>query len=85
MDTLLASILSVLLTILGIFFTIKYSSRFHVRGEKKYREQYKILEKIAHGTKSGFIDSARIILAKSNIEKAMGFMDVSLTTHPEEI
>jgi hypothetical protein len=85
MDTFFASILSVLLTILGISFTIRYSSKYHIRKDKKYRERYEILEKIAHGTKSGFIDSARIVLAKSSIDKAIGFMDVSLTTHPEEI
>jgi len=85
MEALLTNIISVLLTILGIFFTIRYSTKYHVRGDKRYREKYKVLEKIALGTKTGFIDSARIILEKSSIDKAMGFMDVSLTTHPEEI
>jgi len=85
MDMILASILSILLTILGISYTIRYSSKYHIKADKQYREKYLVSEKISHGTKTGFIDSARIVLVKSSIDKAMGFMDVSLTTHPEEI
>lgn len=85
METLFSSILSILLTILGIYFTIRYSTKYRVKGNKRYREKYVVLEKITHGTKTGFIDSARIILEKSSIDKAMGFMDVSLTTLSEEI
>ncbi len=85
MDIILTSILSILLTIWGISYTIRYSSKYHIKADKRYREKYLVSEKISHGTKTGFIDSARIVLVKSSINKAMGFMDVSLTTHPEEI
>lgn len=85
METLLTSILSILLTILGISVSIRYSSKYHIKESKQYREKYLVSEKISHGTKTGFIDSARIVLAKSSIDNALGFMDVSLTTHPEEI
>ncbi len=85
MELIISSILSILLTTLGISISIRYSSKYHIKGPRKYREKYLISEKISHGTKSGVLDSARIILAKSSIDKAMGFMDVSLTSHPEEI
>lgn len=84
-DVIIPVVLSILLAIVGILFTIKYSSKYHITEKNKGREKYVVLEKIEHREKEGCIDSARIVLEKSSFDKAMGFMDISLTTHPEEI
>lgn len=84
-EIIITVVLSILLTIVSILFTISYSSKYHVREKNKGREKYVVLEKIEHRVKEGCIDSARIVLEKSSFDKAMGFMDISLTTHPEEI
>ena len=81
----LSAVLSIFLTAIGILFASRYSSIYHVRVKNRGREKYRVLEKIAHGVKGGYIDSARIVLEKSSFDTAMGFMDISLTTHPEEI
>ena len=51
----------------------------------KAKEKYLVTEKISHGTKEGFIDSSRIVLCKSSLNNAMGFMDVSLTKNAESV
>lgn len=78
-------VLSILLTTISILFTIRYSSIYHIKDKNRGREKYTVLEKIEHRVKEGCIDSARIILEKSSFDKAIGFMDISLTTHNEEI
>lgn len=84
-EILLSSAISIILTAVSILFTVWYSTKFHIKKSNKAREKYMVLEKISHGTKSGFIDSARIFLEKSSIENASGFMDISLTTSNEDI
>lgn len=78
-------VITALLTIVGILFTMRYSSKYHVRGNGKHREKYQVIKKVSHGTKSGFIDSMRIILTKSSVNTSIGFMDVSIKNNPEEI
>lgn len=85
METIITTIISILVSIILTLLGIKYSSRFHIKKEGKAKEKYVVIEKISHGTKAGFIDSARVALTKSSLDNAMGFMDVSLTKHPENI
>lgn len=85
MEIIIRIVLSILLTTISILFTIRYSSKYHIREKNRGREKYVVLEKIEHRVKGGCIDSARVALEKSSFDKAMGFMDISLTTHPEEI
>ena len=75
------TIISIILTIISI----KYSSKYHIKKIGKAKKKFMVIEKIAHGTKDGYIDSARIALVKSSVDNALGFMDVSLTTHIEDI
>ena len=85
METLITTFISIFASIILTIIGIRYSSRFHIRKIGVAKERYSVIEKISHGTKDGFIDSARIALVKSSEENAMGFMDVSLTEHPENI
>lgn len=85
METIIATTISVLVSVILTLVGIKYSSRFHIKKQGKAKEKYVVIEKISHGTKEGFIDSARVALTKSSLVNAMGFMDVSLTEHPENI
>lgn len=77
--------MTILLTILGIHYTILYSSKYRIKRVGHHRERYQVIEKISHQTKAGFIDSMRIILNKSSVDNAMGFMDLSITNNSENI
>jgi len=83
--TTLISVSSVVLTVYSTIVTIRYSSKYHVKKNGKAKEKYLVTEKISHGTKEGFIDSSRIVLCKSSLNNAMGFMDVSLTKNAESV
>lgn len=85
METIIATIISILFTVLLTIIGIRYSSRFHIKKKGMAKEKYVVIEKSSLGTKEGYIDSARIALTKSSLKNAMGFMDVSLTEHPENI
>lgn len=85
MEAIISTVVSASISIVLTFVGIKYSSRFHIKKEGKAKEKYTVVEKISHGTKVGYIDSARVVLTKSSRDNAMGFMDVSLTAHPENI
>ncbi len=85
MEIIFSTILTILLTLISVLFTIKHSSKYKIKPNGKGREKYVVSEKIAHKNRDGYVDSARIVLEKSSFNHAMGFMDISLTTHPETI
>ena len=65
-------------TAVPVYATIKYSSYYHVRGRGKAREKYMVVERIPHRTKRGIEDIARLVIVKSSVKNAMGFMDVEV-------
>lgn len=86
MDQLLFTIfLSILLAAIGYWYTVKYSSKYHVKKGGVQIEKYQILGKITHETKSSFIHSARIVLSKGSLDNSMGFMDISITDNQNSI
>ena len=62
-----------------------YSQKFLTKKSGPHKERYQVIEKVSHETKNGFIDSMRIILNKSSIDNAFGFMDLSITNNSENI
>ncbi|MCJ7649690.1 MAG: hypothetical protein MUP85_13830 [Candidatus Lokiarchaeota archaeon] len=72
---LISILFSLLVGALGIYFTIKYSSIYHIRNKGKIREKYRITEIIEFRKKNETIDLYRMVLEKSSIKNAMGFVD----------
>ncbi|MCI5218879.1 MAG: hypothetical protein D3914_06755 [Candidatus Electrothrix sp. LOE2] len=84
-ETILSTSISIVVSVIMTILSIRYSSRFHIKKKGKAKEKYVVVEKVALGTNERVIDSARIVLTKSSMDNAMGFMDISLTEHPENI
>lgn len=84
-ETVVATSISIVVSVILTVISIRYSSKFHISKKGKAKEKYVVIEKVSHGTKEGFIDSARVALTKSSMNNAIGFMDISLTEHPENI
>ena len=75
MESIVGIVISVIMGAIGIYFTIKYSSVYHIRKRGRAKEKYKIVDCIELREKNKTIDLYRLVLDKSSIKNSMGFAD----------
>jgi hypothetical protein len=75
MELIIGIIASLAISAIGIYFTIKYSSVYHIREKGKAKERYKIIEYIEFREKNETLDLYRMVLDKSSFKNAIGFAD----------
>jgi hypothetical protein len=71
-------ITTVILGLIGIYVTLRYSPNFIVTGKGKARERYKIVESFEFREKSETFDLYRLVLDKSSFKNATGFADLMM-------
>ena len=78
MDPIIGIIISIGIGAIGIYFTIKYSSVYHIREKGKAKERYKIIEYVEFREKNETLDLYRMVLDKSSFKNAIGFADFTI-------
>ncbi len=83
--TLISIIIALVLAFIGYYLNIYFSSKYRIKGGGHHKECYQVIEKVSHQESTGFIHSMRLILTKSSLDNAVGFMDLLLTNNSEII
>ncbi len=63
-------------TAISVYATMKFSSYYRVREPGKAREKYMVVEKLSHHARNKVDDITRIVIVKSSVKNALGFMDI---------
>jgi len=84
-EVILSNILSVLLTALGISISYRLSRTYIIPRLTREKERYRVVQKLEHREKDKNRPAARIILEKSSIPHAQGFMDIVLDAETDEL